>query len=477
MIFKSFLIFVPALLNGFILLCLICPGGVFSHLLLKISLSAGVGLGISSCLFFFWCLVFSPENRCFAAAEWLLLLCLFMTLLYFKKPSLKSKLKLPTISLEKNWLAILTGSVLAVLIVLTLYAFKNYTFMYPHGTFDAYAIWNLKARFIFRDPGNWQKAFSPLLNWKFHADYPLLLSLNVARAWLQMGIESTRVPILISGIFLFSTLILLFSATAVLRDSSQASIGALLLLSAPWLTYYATTQNAAIPTAYYYLATCFMLANYMKNGYKHELVLAGLLSGLAAWTKNEGLVFLLACFISIFFFSIRQKSSANLIYTFTAYLSGLFVPLAAIVYFKVFLAPPNDILEQQTILSLAEKVLDVSRLRSIFLVFWQWFVHLGEWNSPVFLLALIYGLLFLRKPPFNWNVVQLPAAVVLLTLAGYFGIYLVTPHPLDWHLKYSADRLLFHIFPAFLFIIFISTKTPFEIIHSIKHELDMKEQK
>src|SRR5262249_54448796 len=53
----------------------------------------------------------------------------------------------------------------------------------PHGDWDATAIWNSHARYLFRDGPAWQ---SHIQNTS-HADYPLLVPAVVARLWRYIG--------------------------------------------------------------------------------------------------------------------------------------------------------------------------------------------------------------------------------------------------------------------------------------------------
>jgi hypothetical protein len=49
---------------------------------------------------------------------------------------------------------------------------------------------------------------------------------------------------------------------------------------------------------------------------------------------------------------------------------------------------------------------------------------------------------------------------VLLQVAGYFMIYILTPHDLEWHIRTSLYRLIIHVFPSFLLIFFLATTDP-----------------
>jgi small-conductance mechanosensitive channel len=52
------------------------------------------------------------------------------------------------------------------------------------------------------------------------------------------------------------------------------------------------------------------------------------------------------------------------------------------------------------------------------------------------------------------------ATVLILMLAGYFGIYLITPHDLRWHLLTSLNRLFIQLWPSAVFLCFMVVRTP-----------------
>ncbi len=74
----------------------------------------------------------------------------------------------------------------------------------PHGEEGAWSIWNLRARFLFRAGAFWRDAFSSDLGWS-HPDYPLLLPGLVALCWKLTGQESTDAPIAIAFLFALGT--------------------------------------------------------------------------------------------------------------------------------------------------------------------------------------------------------------------------------------------------------------------------------
>ena len=63
----------------------------------------------------------------------------------------------------------------------------------PHGRWDAWLIWNMHARFLYRGGDHWREAFASGLDWS-HWDYPLLLPLSIARGWTYTGGEEHSSP-------------------------------------------------------------------------------------------------------------------------------------------------------------------------------------------------------------------------------------------------------------------------------------------
>ncbi|HEY3038658.1 MAG TPA: hypothetical protein VGJ66_07965, partial [Pyrinomonadaceae bacterium] len=49
----------------------------------------------------------------------------------------------------------------------------------PHGEWDAWAIWNMRARFIFRAGPFWRDAFSYVID-RSRPDYPILIPASIA---------------------------------------------------------------------------------------------------------------------------------------------------------------------------------------------------------------------------------------------------------------------------------------------------------
>lgn len=432
------------------------PGNKARDIPLKLVLGCLIGLGVGSCIDFFWKLVcgspgvyqLSLETLLAAAAIWAAVR---------RKPWKGWNFNLPV---KIKWIEAFAVTIWLILTGVLLVIFIQRTLLSPYGTFDAFAIWNLRARFMYILGTDWRQAFNPLLNWKFHTDYPLLLPLNVLRIWELLGYTSLRGPMVLAVLFTGGLVCLLFSGLSATRGFSQGALAGCILAGTPWLLSISTAETADIPLTGYMLsaAVLFWLNQVREDAIRDRFsVLAGLCAGLAAWTKNEGMLFFLVMFLIVTLSAWQKRSWSKL----GAFLLGGAFPLLILVTFKIWLATPGDLFAGQTLADILAKLVNGTRYVAILHEIYLTFADAGGWGFPFVLVLIGFVLLSWKKPSNlpNWSITLLLPA---LTLAGYAGIYLVTPHDLVWHLQYSADRLLFQVYPLFLFILFQATFSPAE---------------
>src|SRR5262249_16507427 len=121
----------------------------------------------------------------------------------------------------------------------------------PHGDWDAMAIWNSHARYLYRDGPSWQK---DILN-TFHADYPLLTSATTARLWRYMGQEIPDAAGGLGILYALPALAILTCTIAQVRSASRAVLFALILLGTPFYLDYSASGSADVPLSLFILAT------------------------------------------------------------------------------------------------------------------------------------------------------------------------------------------------------------------------------
>src|SRR4030095_266800 len=136
------------------------------------------------------------------------------------------------------------------------------------------------------------------------------------------------------------------------------------------------------------------------------------------------------------------------------YFVGLLAPLATSLYFKFFIAPVPQLIAHRNAEELLAKVLDWHRytttLESYISTAWSF----GHWTLHPFLplLALMIVCGVDRQTVRSKGWIN-GFAIVALLLIGYYGVYILTPYELRYHLDTSLERLFMHVWPAILLLL------------------------
>ena len=452
--------FLVSILTGYLVTKLLLPPfhPRWAGEILSVSLGAGLGAGVTSCLYFLVCLLIGPSTPASVSAQ-LVLMGAAGARCWLTRAE--------TISGESDaqprafgWLLPL-ALVAALAIAVTL--FVNAAASNSYGGWDALAIWNLRAEFLAQDAPLWKNAFSPLLN-RTQPGYPLLLSGFIASCWRLTGSAGdVAAPIWTAAVFSFATLGTLVAALAILRGWSAAMLGGLILLGTATFLQNSFFQYADVPLGFYYLAafaSVFLTTNAIPSR-GQPIVLTGLALACAAWTKNEGLLFAAVAGIGFgAYFLASRKTEAGRMLLLLA--SGAAIPLAITLHFRLFLAPSTGDFASLTWAAAARKVIDFPRYVPILNACWRETVSLGTGIAhPVISIAVLAGCMGIstrRREP----MVITSLAVWLAVAAGYFFAYVVTPVDLAWQLGTALGRLYLHLWPSLIFLTLIVLRTPEE---------------
>jgi hypothetical protein len=329
--------------------------------------------------------------------------------------------------------------------------FVHRSWLAPDGGWDAWMIWNLRARWLLRAP-SLAEAF-PVVLPVTHPDYPILLPSLVALGWRVLG-ESASVPIVLAAAFASLYVSLLVVAVTGRRGRSWGLLAGAILLSTPVFVWSAPAQYADIPLGTFVLlgAIALLRAEEGEGSARTRAQLAaGLALSLAALTKNEGLVYLGSFALAVLLvgggsFARRARDALWL-------LLGAAPGLAVLVAFRRRLAPPGEF---SSLGAMWQRALDPSRwlLASEHLL--RRLVYFQGWTL-LLPAAVVAGLLVLRGPAPSSSLRRIGAALggALLFLAT---AYVVTPHDIVWHIDNSFDRLLLQAWGTLLLILFLSLR-------------------
>jgi hypothetical protein len=441
----------------------------FDLLALKLSLAIGIGFGQASCIFFICLIVFGAAGKGFVLVECAALIAV-VGFLIFKAVAKKHESSSQTVSdlqagSTRPWVLLTT---FCIAFVLGLARFVLLTMKSPHGDWDAWAIWNMRARFLFKSGERWRDAFSTILE-RSNPDYPLLLSTTIAGCWIYIGDETLIIPSLVAMLFTVGTIGLLVGGLSVLRDTSQAFLAGIILASTPFFLRHGTSQYADIPIGYFFLGTFMLLAlhDVLSKKDSNFLILAGTAAGLSAWTKNEGLLFIATVSVGRFVAVVPSKGLRSYFAQMLSFAKGLIPVLAVIIYFKVVLAPASYLTARQEFVTTVEKFFDPSRHLQVWKAIANRILDFGNWSVSVPLLLVFYLLLLGAKVTGKEKSAVVTTGIALcLLFLGYSIIFVITPLDLAFHLSTSVDRLLLQLWPSFIFLFFMTARPVGEVLGS-----------
>ncbi len=452
-------IFLLPILTGGLLVHLLWPDRQIKNLVLKAFLGIGIGLGIASLSYFVYMLLFAGQHW-FLVIQLVTLLALGAASVWREWNGRKEwRLQERAAPLSRPQTVLLGLSALVFLI--SLGSTASYILRRRQGDWDAWMMFNRAARFIYRDQPNWLQSFSRRMDPIFHADYPLFLAMNIASGWDALGTETPHVPMVQSALFAVTCAGLLVSTLAATKSVGQAALGLILFWGTPAVVNEGARELADLPLAYFFLATAVLIYLYVLHRKPALIILAGITAGLGAWMKNEGSVFVLAAGLALLIAFLRDKPWRVLFW----YALGLAVPMALVLYFKLFLAPPSDVLSNAPSRSLMQ-LMDPSRHLEILRYFGTQLLFFGDWlffGLPVsVMLVLLVYLVLAHGPLSTERLPMLMTAVILLAvqMLGYYAVYVITPYDLTWHLTTSVSRVFLQVFPLIAFFVLISTQTP-----------------
>lgn len=441
------LLFLPKILFGFALAHRLWDDLDLSAIVLKFALGIPLGLAISSSLFYV-AIMMGMLPRAYSLIEFGG--ALLFTLFYV--PRLFPRLKNIRFFSGFSWQTVLSAFILLAGTGLLLYAFWFYSRLHPYGFEDAWSIWNFTSRFIYRT-----NSPAILLDNQFydrvHPDYPPGLSLNVALGWLVLNRETTSLPIAVALLVTVAPAMILWGALKKWKDKLSAALGTLVFMMSPNL-HWSIGQMADSLIALHILAVVVLLYGYLHSQKPGLLLLAGLLTGFSAWAKNEGILF-----IVVFVLICGAAALRRLIHWNALKLLGIgLIPAALVVSaHKIINKSPNDLFSGDNSFSL--QLVDLRRWQLIGQGYMENIIRYGNWPISVVIVLLAYLILMGLDSRESRRHIWL-LLIVAMQLAGYFGIYLITPHDLDWHIYTSMERLVSHLFPAIFFLTFIASQSP-----------------
>jgi len=413
-------------------------------LLIRMALAEGLGLGLSAWITFFTVILFDSYQRpfviliqCIVTAA-LILLSLFLT-------DFKIRLRLNRQDLKNISLLLL----MLILCMIPLWLHAKY---YPMGGWDAWEVWNYKAKFIFSAEDKWTNMFQPML-WRSSPHYPLLLPLVNVWGWSFINQTTPAIPMITSMVFVFLTICLL---SAVLYHSTKSPTALLvpgLLVTLPFFGILSISQYCDIVLSFYLLSSLYGLIKTLEGSHTAPYaILSGISLGMLSFTKPEGIVAagILLLLSSILFILKHRDPTIRRTFLLPLSLSFGLSSLTTII-FLVMYSPGN----QTFINGLASETSPstIYRLKMI-LGFLLFEMKSAKWNGIWFF--VLGGLILFYRPCLRRGIRLIPLFLLayILTVLSYY--FVNTYFEIGWWLQNTLNRILFSLLPVFLWWIFDS---------------------
>lgn len=443
-----FLPFIISGLTGYLLLDLVTRKAEPMNFALKLILGIGLGLGLSSHLTFYSFLFLNHLAPKWIIAVHLIFLGVLIILRTFRTGDAKAG-PLPTATCEdgrvpqrqdpsqniKKQITLIVVSIFTLIVVALVIVQAR---VYPYGGWDAWQVWNFKAKFLLLAGDDWKNLFAPEL-WRSSPHYPLLLPLINVWAWLFTQKPVDTIPMITSVGFTFLTIGLLCSALWQRTKNIFSIVPGFLLLTLPFFNLLATTQYCDIVLSFYLLAAIVTLKEYK--------LVSGLFTGCLAFAKPEGMV---AALLILFIAIVLTARNLKALWPFILGLGAAFLPVFA---FHIWLSPGN----QTFINGLTSTLKPATWQRfEIIMVYFVTELKSGKWNGVWFLLLL--GIILSGKK--SWTDNKITAGFLWLYLAVIIAYYQVNTYfEITWWLSVSLNRILFSLLPLFFFWTFSSILT------------------
>jgi hypothetical protein len=424
------------------------PGCRVSSLALRAGLALPLGLGAASLFTYAWLLAGGALDGAYASVDSVLFASILAAARLRRTPTPPGPAAGTPEAPGRSPILERSAAVVAAVALAVVAAWLvRQSVARPHGGWDAWGIWNMRARFLFRAGDDWRLAFSPALGYS-HLGYPLFLPTAVARLWAFSG-ETTVAPAAVAVVFTLAPALAV--AGAVSRRSGRVAGGtaALLLVAAEGWVSFGASQCADVPLASFIAAgAASLVAARRRDGTDDAglLALAGASLGLATWTKDEGLPLALVFGAWALAFpggGPRRRRAAALA-------AGAALPVLVTLSFRALLSPgfAEVFTRGQTAGGALQRLLALERWRVILAALPE---NLPGAEAGLPIVAVVAAIALGA----SWRELPRSAAIpALAASAGFLFVYALTPLDLRWHLRDSAARVLIQPWPAFVLGVF-----------------------
>ncbi len=412
-----------------------------------------LGLGFTSITFWFFTLATNGYNSNYPIVEFFSVVIIFLYLFIIEIRNRNKKHKIitntakncnnciSTSTLEHSNKGVLDYIAIIVISLIALLIFFR-CLRFPDGIWDAVTMWNFKAKFLASGNDLWSGMFSDYYNY-IHRDYPLFLPCMLARIFIYVGGFISLVPLFFSHFFSISCFILSYLYLKELKNKYFALFALCVLAFSPYIIMESRNQYADIPLAVYFLISLYELIIWdMEN--KNTPWICICFSSLCFWVKNEGIPWFIFYLLFVFYYMYKNGNSIK--HCIKCFIKTITISFPVIISILAVRYLANC--ETDLVLGLSDRlkqVFDINRYLTIIPFIWLFITsHFWIIVIPIFMIFK-----FIDKKYCTYKYLLF---LVLLMYLWYFGVYIITPHELQWHLDTSFFRIVTHFLPSLAFL-------------------------
>ncbi len=412
---------------------------------LRLVLAFGLGLGISSYLTFLSFPLFDKLNGPFVIGTHGLTLIALIGLNFSLIKNIPQRLRAFKITAQNILELVFWGALIFLL--------GQYAKFYPDGGWDAWSVWNLKARFLYLGGHDWVRIFDPTL-WRSSPHYPLFLPLLNVWGWIFTKDPTTLAPLWHSILITLLTLGALFYGLKNFVSSRAAWLGTLLLLSPPIFPIFGISQYSDIILGYYLLMIFIVLLLTKEANEKNLLLLGGLFTGFLTFIKPEGaIISLMLIFLSASHW-MNQVDPKSLKTYWLRLGTGYLLGILPTVIFTRWYAPANITFING--LTSTTSPADGERLKIIFQFLANELLS-GHWHGLWVVLLLGVFLGYKQANPGKNLIIPIFLLGYMLVICSYY--WFNTYFEIRWWLNQTLSRLLISLLPTVIWWVFYRMET------------------
>ena len=332
----------------------------------------------------------------------------------------------------------------------------------PIEAYDAIAIYGIKSKIFYLArsiPGDY---FSSLGRAFPHPDYPLNIPLFETYIYIFIGNLNDQLVKIIFPLYYAAILGIFYYAVRRFAGRTYALLFTFLMASVSQFNSYATNAYCDLPLAYYYFAGAVFLFLWFQDTRKAAfLMISALMTALAGWTKNEGLMYCLINFIVIGIFlalNFKKVKKREIL------LAGLFVLTVIIALSGFFWVRGAAHLVNTDVESggagAAYMVKQLYKLGPILYEFQKEFFGPKKWNIlwPIIALVFIYRF----KESFR-GIRKYATVSIMLAVIGYCSIYMISRLEINFFVGKTLSRFLIHFMPLAVYWLAVMLKEDINI--------------